>query len=387
MSSTPDLGLVRRLAIIGCGAVARRHLRAVRQLRGQLQLAALVEREAGRARRFLEEMKWRGPSPALYPSLDALIEAQSQGAAAIDIAAITTPSGSHAALATQALAQGRMHLLLEKPMTLDLAEARALSALAERERRVIAMGHIYRYFPFVDRIQAEIASGAVGRVLNAQVIVRWGHDQAYYDAAPWRGSWASDGGVMMNQTIHALDLMCWLLNEPITRISGQIRRLAHAMEAEDLGLATLELAGGGLCHVEGTTNSSPQRPMASFYILCEKRSYLAGIEGGVPRLTIRDERGRRITGRYWRQLLGRILREGPLRSIARLKNPHTAIYMDLLHAIHSGATPRADRQAGVDSVEHILAIYRSAREGGRPVDLPLGDGTLAEMEGFFDEAD
>ncbi len=371
------------LAVIGCGRAARRHLRAVRHLAPRLRLAALVDARPACATELLKDVGWRGPAPSVYASLDELLDARIRGEAVVDIAAITTPSGSHFSLARRCLADGHLHLLLEKPMTLDLGEARELAVLADRLDLRVALGHIYRYFPFVDRICREIASGEAGRILNAQVLVRWGHDQAYYDAAAWRGSWAADGGVLMNQTIHALDLMYWLLGERILRASCQIRRLGHRMEAEDLGLALLELEGGGLLHVEGTTNSSPKRHLASFYILCEKRSYSAGIDRGRPLLEVTDHEGRPLTRRYYAAFLKQLLRDGPRFTLQRTLNPHSAIYDDLLDAIETGGRPRADAAAGVASVEHILALYRSARDSGRPVELPLESASLAEMTGFF----
>lgn len=368
---------VYTLAIVGCGKVAAKHARAVRESGSRLRLQALVDSSVERAEAFADKNRIKGDTkPNLYDSLDDLLAAEP-----IDIIAITTPSGSHYTLGRQALLAGS-HILMEKPMTLNLAESRELAALAEKHNRLIVMGHIYRYFPLVRDLEADLASGVYGRILSGVVTVRWGHDQAYYDSGAWRGTWAADGGVLMNQTIHALDLMCWLMQAPISEASGQIRRLLHDMEAEDYANALCRLENGAMLQIEGTTITPEDNQMASFYIRTDQAEIEAGLRHGKPYLKLRHEQKKRTAGYYIRRALGDAIRGGR-NGILRLAHPHSAIYRDFVLCLDEpGRRPIAGADSGLSSVEHILAIYQSAKQSGRITTLPLGDFSLEEMRGL-----
>lgn len=367
------------LAIVGCGKVAIKHARAVRENAGRLRLAALVDSNAERAEAFRQANQSASePAAAVFASIGEMLATVKP-----DIVAVTTPSGSHYSLAKDALLAGS-HTLIEKPMTLRLDEARELEALAEAQGRLIVMGHIYRYFPLVADIKQDLAAGVYGKILNGVVTVRWGHDQAYYDSAAWRGTWAADGGVLMNQSIHALDLMCWLMDSPIKQAQGQIRRLKHQMEAEDFAAAICELESGAMLQVEGTTCTGEESQMASFYIMTETAEIEAGLRAGRPYLKIQDRSRTRGTFHYYKKALKKAVKNG-LNGFKHMAHPHSAIYKDFVDCLDlPGRSPLADARSGVSSVEHILAIYRSAKTGQIQT-LPLAsDFTLGEMQDVLD---
>ena len=214
--------------------------------------------------------------------------------------------------------------------------------------------------------------------------MRWGHNQEYYNLAPWRGTWAQDGGVLMNQTVHACDLMCWLMDDDPVRVSGIIRQMSHSMEAEDHGAATLEMASGAILMVEGTTNNSPRNRGASFYIITEEMEIEAGILSGKIKFKMTNHEGKVVTRKYIGRLLRQLRKNGGLKALKRMLNPHSGIYYDLVNSLDNDTQPRADGNSGVQSVETILAIYKSAKSDGEPVSIPLNDFKLADMEGYFD---
>lgn len=365
--------------IVGCGKVAQKHLKAIKYHRTDLFLSALVDTNPEAARTLLRQAGYSGTAAAyvpVYRSLDELFSHEKP-----DIVAITTPSGSHYGLAKAALQAGA-HVFVEKPLTLSLPEADELIALAAENALQITVGHIYRFFPMVRAIEADLRKGRFGRVLYGDVKVRWGHDQAYYDAAAWRGTWAQDGGALMNQSIHALDLMTWLLGGSVIEVSGWIDRQMHQIEAEDLGLAMLKLDNGAYCLLEGTTNTDPRHPEASFTIECSAGEIRAGLRDGRPMIRITDRRGRHLTGRYLRQFLKQTWHQCGAKAFLQLKNPHSAIYDDLVRAINEQRSPLADGLSGRQAVAAVLAIYASASLK-RTVRLPLDDFALSEMEGFF----
>lgn len=371
------------VVLVGLGRVARKHLKAFKEWPDRLRLAAAVDRNEDSARETLQAAGFSAAESEAVPFFSSLSEALAGLPSRPQIAALTTPSGTHYELAQEALLAG-CHVLIEKPMTLDLAEGRRLLALSREKGLKIAVGHIYRFFPLVDLLQKEIADGLFGEVLQAEVNVHWGHDQAYYDQAEWRGTWTSDGGVLMNQTVHALDLMTWLLGLELVSVNGRIARLAHDMEAEDYGAALITLSNSSILRVEGTTNTPPEAHAASFTILTDKGEIKAGLRSGRPYFSIRDRSGKKIRRSYLRRFLRQARERGGLfKGIKTYLNPHTGIYLDLLDAITNDRSPRADGMAGYSAVEQILAIYRSAREGGCEVTLPLQDDRLLDMEGFF----
>lgn len=368
-----------RVAIIGCGKVAAKHLKAIRDNHREAVLCALADTRPEAAADLLTASGYPvklNERPQIFSDVNSMLAAVKP-----DLAAITTPSGYHFEQAMAAIQSGA-NVLVEKPLTLSLPEAHAMVGAAKTAGVRIAVGHIYRFFPMVQTLAADLHSGRFGRILSGDVKVRWGHDQAYYDQAAWRGTWELDGGALMNQSIHALDLITWLLGSPVREVTGWIGRQVHKIEAEDTGYAILRLENGSYCQVEGTTATDPDRQEASFTILCTGGEIRAGILAGKPALQVRDRKGHDLTGRYLRRFIAETVRNQGLSGFLQLKNPHSALYRDLIRAIREQRPPLADGLSGAAAVELVLAIYRSAREN-RPVQLPAGEFNLGAMKGFL----
>lgn len=371
-----------RYAIIGCGVVARKHLKGARYHQnklGSLEIVAAVDTRPGAAEKILRAA---GVTPremariALYDDYQKMLAELRP-----DLVVITTPSGSHAAISLAALAAGA-HVLIEKPLTLSLEQADQILELARLNNRKVAVGHIYRFFPLVQAVRADLVSGHFGRVLYGDVKVRWGHGQDYYDQAAWRGTWSQDGGALMNQSVHALDLMTWLLGQAVESASGQIFRKTHHMEAEDLGFAILTMKNDVQCLVEGTTITDPARPEASFFIRLTAGEIRAGILSGKPHLAVYDAKGKNLAASYTRRIFWQTLRVAGLSGLKQLANPHSGLLGDLIAAIKDNREPLASGQSGREAVALVLAIYQSALEK-RTVNLPLKDFDLQRMQQFF----
>lgn len=369
-------------ALIGCGRVSIKHLKAILAPDSGLKLTAIVDSNPEAPRRLLKDMGLSDKAcqkilaqVRLYEDYQSMLLAEKP-----QVVAITVPSGLHYAIALSCLQAG-CHLLLEKPMTMKLSEARELYELAEKNGCKIAMGHIYRYFPIVQNLQKDLAKGKFGVISHGSVTVRWGHDQAYYNQAAWRGTWKSDGGVLMNQTIHALDLLCWLMNGTATAASAMLAQRNHTMEAEDVALGLLRLDSGALCQIEGTTNTSPRGHEAAFFIVGSKGSIRVGIKKGRPFF---DIRGENYKGRNFYYFRKEFTSKG-LRGIFKLFNPHAGIYEDLVSSIQENKQPIANAFSGYQSVEMVLGLYRSALER-KEIPLPATeDFTTLEMSNFFEK--
>lgn len=368
-----------RVALIGCGRIAVKHVKAILRKKSGLSLCAVVDTNPDAFNKLLDGAGIKGKraqrllqNTPLYRDYAEMLDREKP-----DITAVTVPSGLHYPICTAAVNAGS-HVLLEKPMSMRASEAKSLYELSKKTGKKIAMGHIYRYFPIVGNLQRDVANGRFGKISHGSVIVRWGHDQAYYDSASWRGTWKSDGGALMNQSVHAIDLLCWLMNGDAISATAMLARRFHEMEAEDIACGSLTLDNGALCQVEGTTNSPSDDHEASFYLLGSEGSFRIGLRKGLPFFDIRI-RGKKKNREYFMKEL----KEKGIRALLRLTNPHAGIYEDLREAIEENRQPIADAKSGWTSVETVLALYSSAKTGER-TELPLtSDVGSEEMSGFF----
>lgn len=385
--------------LAGVGRIASKHLRAISAL-PQLRLAGIADPNPERARTRLEKILGSSlPSDLIYHKQfeafcsDSSWKRESDGT---PILAIATRSDSHGSLAIQGLQNG-FALVLEKPMALDLASCRRILRLSEERKLPVALCHIYRFLPLIPELRELIQSGAFGSLIHARAEVCWGHDGTYYQGA--RGTWAADGGALINQTVHAVDLLRYLIGIGPTSWSGTLHQNQHhSIEAEDLGTAWGRFEN---CEASvsllGTTATDPDHKEALFELILSRGRIRAGIRGHKLILTFVGRGSKRrlvlklLTGLLAHpqsiqkantasQMLSRRLR---LRSYL---SPHLGIYADLVFALERGVAPRADARAGLESVADILAIYSSARAKGAEVapDSLRDSASSLDMVGFFE---
>lgn len=364
---------VLKVAIIGCGRVAAKHLKAIKTLKKNLVLVGVSDTNSDNANKLLSEFGFK--NIPVYSDFKQMLDEKKP-----DICALTVPSGLHYMMACECLNR-KINILLEKPMTMSSAEAKDLYELSRKTEAKICMGHIYRYFPLVGLIQKDIENGVYGKVTHGVINVRWGHNQDYYDSAAWRGTWKSDGGALMNQTIHAVDLLFWLMGLKPVSVTASISKRLRNIEAEDLGMAVFTMENGALSMIEGTTATLENNKEAMFSISCEKGFINLGLRKGMPFLNILNEKGKKINGQYIR----RQLKVGGFKSFKYALNPHTGIYADLVESIRNGKDPIADAYAGYTSVDNLLGIYKSAKLK-TPVELPLTEPFCTlDMADFFEK--
>ena len=365
------------VVLIGCGRVAEKHLKAISKLKN-LELKAVVDVNTESCKRLLGSVKGFANVKSYSDYKQAIDEIKPA------IVSVTVPSGLHFQIAKYAMEHGS-NLLLEKPMTMSVSEAREIYELSQKTGLKIAMGHIYRYLPIVGLVRHDIAEGKYGKVTHGTIYVRWGHGEDYYQSAAWRGTWKSDGGALMNQTIHAIDLLVWLMGSEPEEASAMIAQRLRNIEAEDLGMAVLRLENGALAQIEGTTATIPSKHTAEFSVFCENGQLSMGLDSGKPHISVYgvkpDGKTKKMNGYYIRKQF----KEGGLFSYKCALNPHLGIYKDLAESIIEDKNPIADAYAGFSSVDTLLGIYKSAKEG-RPVKLPLEENfNSIDMTGFFDE--
>jgi predicted dehydrogenase len=251
-----------RTVLVGAGAIARSHARAIRATPG-LELAAIVSRGGTGARALADELDaaGHGPRPRAEAGLaEALAHGSGEAAdGARPLVVVATPTSSHLAVASDAIAAGA-HVLIEKPLDVDLEAARrfALSARrAEDGGAVVSVVSQHRFDAASLAVRDAVRAGRLGMLTAAAATVPWWRSAAYFAASPWRGTFAGDGGgALMNQGIHTLDLLVALLGRPV-EVAAMTARTLHAVEAEDVAGLLLRFESGALATMHASTSAYP----------------------------------------------------------------------------------------------------------------------------------
>ncbi len=333
-----------RFAIAGAGMVARYHATAIGRTPGA-QLVAICRSHGGDA----AEAEARFGVPCM-PSYAALLARDD-----VDAVCICTPSGLHAEQTILA-AQAGKHVLVEKPLALTLRDADAMIATCHSGGVRLGVALQRRADPAFQALRAAVADGAIGRPTLGTVTMPYLRDQRYYDSAAWRGTWASDGGgALMNQGIHLVDLLLWLIGDEVAEVWASTATLAHQIEVEDCVTATLRFASGALGSIAATTAAAPGFP---------HRVEIYGDAGGVQ---IEGEQIVRWEGSNPERLRQYLAQPGAPAAAGAGANPtgigaagHTRLLADFVAALRTGQAPLVSGAEARRSLALVLAIYAAA---------------------------
>lgn len=268
----------------------------------------------------------------------------------IEIVAICTPSGYHAGQAVAALEAGK-GVVVEKPIALSVESGERVLRTASERGLFLSVISQRRTEDAVRALKEALAGGRLGRPVLGEALVRWSRDQRYYDSAPWRGTRAMDGGVLMNQAIHAIDLLCWLLG-PVEAVSGVTSTLVRTMEAEDTASASLHFASGALGAITATTAITLGLP-AELNLFCERG--LASLHDAnvarwdVPNTPLPSLDDRPGSGSTDPAAIGSL--------------GHHRQWRDILDAFRHEREPLVTGMDGLATVATILAIEEASRTG------------------------
>lgn len=357
-----------KYAMIGCGRISPNHLIAAKNNNLEIVAISDVIEECMEAKKKLCDLS---DDVKFYTDFEEMLEKEKP-----ELVAIATESGEHAKIALRCLDFG-CNLIIEKPIALSLKDADAIIEKADRLNLKVCACHQNRFNKAVQKIRKAQERGRFGRLLYGTANIRWARDHEYYDRAKWRGTWAQDGGALMNQCIHDIDLLRWMMGDDIIEVVGMTERQKHDyIEAEDLGVALVRFANGSIGIVEGTTNVFPRNLEETLYIFGEKGTVKAGGEA----VNIIEE---------WR--FADYLDEPEEVKKECHENPpnvygfgHSKLYKDVIDAIENDRAPYVDARAGRRALELVLAIYKSAATG-ETVKLPLTDCSTLDFVGRFDK--
>ena len=283
----------------------------------------------------------------------------------VDAVVVATPSGTHADIAVAAAKAGK-HLLVEKPLDITLARVDSIIHAAEEAGVVLACVFPLRFAEGPQRAKAALEAGRLGRLTLADVYVKWYRPQSYYDGS-WRGTYKLDGGgALMNQAIHNIDLIQWLVGS-VASVVGRTSTLAHVMETEDTASALLTYDNGALGVIQGATSCWPGDPAR--VELHGDRGTIVLEEGRIVKWQLQDAApGEEEAMLALEQASG----SGAADPMAIGYEKHRRQIVDLIEAIRTGRPPAIQGAEARRSVEIVRAIYRSAATN-TPVSLPLAD--------------
>lgn len=353
-----------RYALIGCGRVAPSHIKAAQN--NNLEIVALCDVVPEKAQALAEKF---GLNVEIYADYKEMLEKVKP-----ELVAIATVSGTHAEI-SEYCAKNGFDFIVEKPMAMSISEADKVIDAVEKSGVVAAVSHQNRFNIAVQELKSALDNGRFGKLSHGSVHIRWKRDENYYNQDAWRGKWATDGGALMNQCIHGIDLLRWMFGDEIESVYGSTRNSYHPyIEAEDIGVAVINFKNGAVATVEGSVNTVESLEETLCVFGENGMVRLGGMNANtVDVWCFKDEDSadgdRRIIEEKAPNVYG---------------NGHTSLYLDVIDAVKNGRTPYVDLYAGKRALEVVLAIYKSQLTGEK-VTLPLEDFASADMTGIFEK--
>lgn len=355
-------------ALIGCGRIAVNHIKAA--LNNKLNIVAVCDIKPEAMNVLLGKYDLAEDSSIKhYTDYKKMLQEND-----ISLVSIATESGIHAEIALYCIDHG-IHVIIEKPMAMNMADANKIIRRSEEKGVKVSACHQNRFNVAIQALRGAVEAGRFGRISHGSIHVRWNRDHSYYDQASWRGTWAQDGGCLMNQCIHGIDLLRWMLGDEVEEVYGTTRQQFHDyLEAEDVGMAVVKFKNGAVATIEGTTNVYPKNLEETLYIFGENGTVKIGgtSTNNIDVWNFADGKEDDVNKQGLQEATSNVYGNG-----------HTSLFADVIDAIEHDRKPYVDAVAGRNALEMVLAIYKSQLTG-KPVKFPLDNFASTDMAGEFD---
>ena len=355
-----------KTAIVGCGAISAKHIKACIDTSDSSDLAALCDIDTGRAAALAREYAETSgcAAPRVFGSHAEMLSEINP-----DVVSIATSSSTHYQIAMDCLNTGA-HLILEKPIALSVSKAVEIVETARKLERKLAVCFVTRYAPHVQALHKAVKAGELGNIFHGAIQLRWNRGDDYFTSAPWRGTWRKDGGMLMNQGTHGIDLLLWLMGGEVSSVYGVGRRFQRPVEAEDFASAIIQFKDGAVAVVEATINTYPSNLTQTLTLFGKTGTVvLDGTHmGNVATWRVAGDDGQKA------EKSPGIDTNGGLQG-------HSALYDDFFDAIKNKRQPLVDGDEGLRSLRAILAIYKSMRD--RKEVNPPEEFATSDMEGIW----
>lgn len=362
-----EMRRIMKYALIGCGRISRNHIIAARE--NKLEIVAVCDIVPENMERVLAlNGLEQDASIKRYTDYQQLI-AENE----LDLVSIATESGLHAEIALFCIQAG-LHVIIEKPMAMSLADADRIISLSQEKGVKVSACHQNRFNIAVQEMRKALEQGRFGKLSHGSIHVRWNRNQEYYTQAPWRGTWAQDGGALMNQCIHGIDLLRWTFGDEVESVYGVTKQqFHHYLEAEDIGMAVVKFKNGAVATIEGTTNVYPQNLEETLYVFGENGTVKLGGKStnNIDVWDFADETDADAGNKSLEEQTSNVYGNG-----------HARLFADVIDAIQTDRVPYVDAYAGRRALELVLAIYKSQKTG-EVVQFPVKDFASLDMMGEF----
>ncbi|MCX7922459.1 MAG: Gfo/Idh/MocA family oxidoreductase [Clostridia bacterium] len=352
-----------KFGLVGCGRISYKHIEALASFHNDAELICVCdivrERASKKAEEYIEYLNKQGvghkvETPTIYTDIDEMLKMEK-----IDAISICTPSGLHPDHGIKA-AQAGVHVITEKPMATNLKKADELITVCDASKVKLLVVKQNRLNSTMQFLKRAVDKGRFGKIYMLLVNVLWARPQEYYNEAKWRGTWEFDGGAFSNQASHYIDSLEWL-GGPVESVTAITGTLARKIETEDTGSAVIKFRSGAIGNINVTMLTYPKNFEGSITIVGEKG--IAKI-GGVALNKI--EKWEFADGDDDDEFISKANYEPP--NIYGFG--HTGYYENVLKVLRNGADPNTDGREGRKSLELIMGIYKSSREG-KTIYLPL----------------
>lgn len=355
-------------ALIGCGRIATNHVKAA--VNNGLNIVAVCDvKEEAMENLLAKHGLEKDASIKRYTDYKQML-AENE----ITLASIATESGIHAEIALYCIDRG-VNVIIEKPMAMSIDDAEEIIRRSQEKNVKVSACHQNRFNVAVQQMRQALEAGRFGKLSHGSIHVRWNRNQDYYTQAPWRGTWAQDGGCLMNQCIHGIDLLRWMMGDEVEEVYGVTQQQFHDyLECEDIGMAVVKFKNGAVGTIEGTTNVYPKNLEETLYLFGENGTVKVGgtSTNNIDVWNFADESDADLKNKGLKEETSNVYGNG-----------HTSLFADVMDAIEHDRKPYVDAVAGRNALEMILAIYQSAATG-KPVKLPLKGVASTDFTGRFD---
>jgi len=345
-----------KLAIIGCGRISGNHIKAILDNYCDIELVAVCDvikaKAEFKAAEYLSKARekyclitW----PKVYFDYKEMLQKED-----IDVCSICTESGYHAEIALYCLNHNK-HVIVEKPMAMSISDANKMIKTAKQNNLKLAVCHQNRFNTTIQKLRQAVEKGRFGRIFAGTAKILWNRNKAYYDKAGWRGTWKLDGGCLINQCTHNIDLLQWMIDSEISSVYGQIANYLHPyIQTEDYGSIIIKFANGAIGNVEGTVNVYPKNLEETLTILGEKGT---AIIGGLAlnKILVWDFKDGLDS-------LEQVQKEYDLDIDNIYGDGHTPLYQDFIEAVRNNREPLINGEEGVKSLSIILMAYQSQKD-------------------------
>ncbi len=323
-----------RFGIIGCGRISTRHIDALINNSEEAELTALYDivEDLAIDKKSQYEARIKGANVKVHKSYEDFLEDKN-----IDIVTIASISGYHGKHAIDSLEHNK-HVLIEKPIALSLEDIDKIISLSKEKNKKVGVAHVNRFMPAVRKLRRALEEGRFGKLIHGTARTLWARDDNYYKVAPWRGTKEFDGGVLMNQCLHNIDLLQWMLGSQIERQASELDTFIRDIETEDFGAILMRFKNGAVGIAEGSVCVYPKNLEESLSIFGEKGTVV-------------------IKNRKIDTWLFEDKKDYDDIEEKEVDIGHTALYKDYIEAVENDREPLINGEEGKMAVELILKAY------------------------------